>query len=53
MLVYPGTTVREFCHQLSPDMEKYMLYAEGADGRRVSPLRYKYYHWSHYSCVVG
>lgn len=35
MLVYPGTTVRDFCHQVSPDMEKHMLYAEGADGKRV------------------
>jgi len=34
-LVYPGTTVREFGKVLSADIDKYFLYAEGADGKRM------------------
>ena len=36
MLIYPGTTVREFCGMLSSEMEKHFLYAEGVSGKRVS-----------------
>lgn len=35
MLIYPGTTVREFCGMLSSEMEKHFLYAEGVSGKRV------------------
>lgn len=35
MLVYPGTTVREFCKMLSGEMDKHFLYAEGVTGQRV------------------
>eukprot|EP01116_Phalansterium_solitarium_P010928 TRINITY_DN26527_c0_g1_i1.p1 TRINITY_DN26527_c0_g1~~TRINITY_DN26527_c0_g1_i1.p1 ORF type:complete len:445 (+),score=124.18 TRINITY_DN26527_c0_g1_i1:62-1396(+) len=35
MLLECGTTVREFCHALSPEMEKHFLYAEGVSGQRM------------------
>jgi len=35
LLTYPGTTIREFCKQLSGEMDKHFLFAEGVDGRRL------------------
>ncbi|PRP89423.1 hypothetical protein PROFUN_01286 [Planoprotostelium fungivorum] len=35
LLVSPGTTVREFCRLLSPELEKHFLYAEGPSGQRT------------------
>jgi hypothetical protein len=35
MLVYPNTTVREFCRMISAEKEKHFLYAEGVNGQRV------------------
>lgn len=36
LLIFPKTTVREFCGMLSSEMEKHFLYAEGANGQRVN-----------------
>jgi ribosome-binding ATPase YchF (GTP1/OBG family) len=36
ILVYPGTTVREFARILHPDLDKYFQYAENPDRMRVS-----------------
>jgi len=35
LLIYPGTTVREFCKALSGEMERHFLYAEGVKGQRI------------------